>query len=189
MNLEKTLGEAKFYFKHTASLGVLVTLFVYIYYANAAATAMKDSHHDGNNPNTDANTALNDDTWNYKRNYQNMYIAFGVGIILALTAMTVTNPKTKLKIGSPKTLKAVNNHFRNAVGFGVIVALGCFIYYSVSAYDLLVKAHDENQTNIFTRADAVTEDMESYQRNTLNAEISFHIALLLVLMTMAIQEY
>jgi hypothetical protein len=178
--------EIKFYFKHLSSLGVLVTLIVYIYYATSAFSFMKEAQNINLNIDADTYTFIDDSVWNYQKNYLNMYVTFGVGIILALTVLSVK----KESLIKYKSMKNINNYFRIALSLGVIASLGTFIYYGSNSVDVLKRTQSDAATNIWSKDyQNVNSDIFSYQLNRMNAEISFHVAVLLTLMVMGIKEY
>ena len=189
MELVRVLDEVKFYYKHIASLGVLVSLFVLIYYSDAAANAMGKAHDKGLNVNNTTETSLNDSVESYQNNMLNMYITFGVGLILALSVLSIKNAKTKAKFAKIKYLKTINNHFKNILGLGVIATLGAFIYYGKSSVDFLDKVHLDNTNPESGQAASTSCDTNNLQMNRLNAEISLYIAVLLTIMVIGIEEY
>lgn len=188
MLLKDTLTEIKFYYRHFAALGCLITLFVYIYYADASKNLMNKVHEDGNNPKTRIDGALDDDRYNFGINKANMSLAFGVAVILALSAMSVQHDTTKLFKSSPM-MKKFNNWLRLFIAMGVIVALILFIYYSERTIHWARKAHHGASYNLYTDANTINHEIQSFQSDELNTEISLQVAIILSLIVLAIKEY
>lgn len=159
------------YFDYILLAIYVILVVMYIYYSASAASNMRSTQNDGNNPYTNVQVDLPSDTKKFRNNRLDAFFVFIFSIIILGWGMD-----TKLRL-----------HLRFVLFFKIFMvlclaaALFTFIYYSSYAtYDM--DQAQKDQKNPWSGDQTLNQKEANYNQSFFNTQISAGVTLILILL-------